>query len=236
MWSNAAANVRALGSAPASWACALLVLAVHGLVTAAGGVSAAAVWFVWFGFERGAFLGGRIWQPLTHGLLHASWAHAGINALFLLLVGSRVEHMAGSRVMLRAVLSGILAGACGHLLLGADTLVGASGGCFALLLLLTTLSPQSRFLPLPWWSGRSLGVSVLMIELVLALLRPGLGVPGFAMIGRWLVDHGAASWFTIGHACHLGGGLAGWAWGRWVLRPRVSLAQLQRERARREGL
>jgi membrane associated rhomboid family serine protease len=41
-------------------------------------------------------------------------------------------------------------------------------------------------------------------------------------------------WFRIGHACHFGGGLAGWIYGRWLLRPRVSLKQLERSRARRE--
>jgi membrane associated rhomboid family serine protease len=44
------------------------------------------------------------------------------------------------------------------------------------------------------------------------------------------------SWiFEIGHACHLGGGLAGWLMGLWILRPRITLEELQKERARREA-
>ena len=32
----------------------------------------------------------------------------------------------------------------------------------------------------------------------------------------------------------IGGGLAGWWYGRWLLRPRVTLASLRRDRERRE--
>ena len=76
-----------------------------------------------------------------------------------------------------AVRSGILVLAPG----GEDAplLVGLSGGCMGLLLLLTTLSPQSRMMPLPV-SGKSLGLGILMAELVLALADPALGVPGFS--------------------------------------------------------
>jgi membrane associated rhomboid family serine protease len=118
--------------------------------------------------------------------------------------------------------------------MGDGLLVGCSGGCMALLLLLATLSPQSRMLPLPV-SARSLGLGVMAAALVLALALPKLGVPGLSTIGRTLAAHGMAGWFEIGHACHFGGGLAGWLIGRWILRPRVSLARLRRERARREG-
>ena len=166
----------------------------------------------------------------TYGLLHGSWWHAGLNAALLLALGSRIEHMAGAAAVWRALAAGILGGGVFHLLLGTGLLVGCSGACMALLLLLATLSPQSRMLPLPV-SARSLGLGVMTAALLLALTNPVLGVPGWSTLGRML----GAAWFQIGHACHFGGGMAGWLLGRWILRPRVSLASLRRDRARREG-
>jgi membrane associated rhomboid family serine protease len=157
-----------------------------------------------------------------------------MNALFVLLIGSRIEYVAGRAVMIRVMLAGVLGGAAGHLVLGSGLLVGLSGGCLALLLLLTTLSPQSKMFPLPV-SGRSLGLGILLAELILALIDPALGLPGLSLLGRNLADHGMDSWFRMGHACHFGGGIAGWAFGRWMLRPRITLDRLRRDRARREA-
>jgi membrane associated rhomboid family serine protease len=98
---------------------------------------------------------------------------------------------------------------------------------------MTTLSPQSRMLPLPV-SGRSLGIGVILAELILALADPALGVPGFRQVGDWLVRNGMGHWFQMGHACHFGGGVAGWLFGRWLLRPRITLERLRRDRERRE--
>ena len=126
---------------------------------------------------------------ITYGFLHGSWWHVGLNAMFLLLVGSRIEHMAGRAVLVKAdhfrgarrrrsgILLWLRAGA------GAPLLVGFSGGCIGLLLLLTTLSPQSRMMPIPI-SGKSLGLGILMAELILALIDPALGVPGFSDVGK----------------------------------------------------
>lgn len=225
-----ARHLRELSAARASWGAALLVLVIHAAVVFSGGVDRCAWWFENFGLSRDAFISGKWWQPATYGLLHGSWWHVGLNAALLLALGSRIEHMVGRLVTLRAMYAGMLAGGFSHLLLGDGLLAGCSGACMALLLLLATLSPQSRMLPLPV-SARSLGMGVMVAALLLALMRPALGLPGFSTLGRMLGD----DWFQIGHACHFGGGLAGWSIGRWVLRPRVSLASLQRDRARREG-
>ena len=192
-----------------------------------------------FGLGREGILSGKIWQVVTYGLLHGGWLHAAGNSLLVLLIGSRIEHMAGRSAMLKALLGGVLGGALAHLLLapdgdGAPLLVGLSGGCLSLLLLLTTLSPQSRMMPLPL-SGRSLGLGILSAELLMALMNPELGVPGLSAVGGMLVERGGDSWFKIGHACHFGGGLAGWAYGRWLLRPRITLKRLRRDRERREA-
>jgi membrane associated rhomboid family serine protease len=147
--------------------------------------------------------------------------------------------MAGCKILMKAVFLGVLGGALGHLALApggedAPLLVGLSGGCMGLLLLLTTLSPQSRMMPLPV-SGKSLGLGILVAELILALADPALGVPVFSVLGQWLIAQEMGSWFQMSHACHFGGGMAGWILGRWLLRPRVSLKRLRRDRERREA-
>lgn len=232
--SSATRNFAQLGHAPVAWAWVAVILGIQAIVTIGGGPEALSGWFENLGLSRVGFLSGKVWQVFSYGFLHGGWWHAGVNALFVLLIGSRIEHMAGSSAMLWATLAGVLGGGVCHLLLGAGLLVGLSGGCLALLLLLTTLSPDSRMFPLPV-SGKNLGLGILLAELFLALINPALGLPGFAEVGGILVDQGLGFWFQVGHACHVGGGLAGWIYGRWVLRPRVTLEHLRRERARREA-
>ncbi len=231
---NPAANLRQILQARASWACLALVTGIQLFISLPGGSDDAAWWFETFGLSREGFLTGKPWQVFTHGLLHGGWWHLGLNGLLLLLMGARIEHIAGKAVMLLATSAGVLAGGLLHLLLGNGLLVGLSGGCLALLLLLTTLSPQSRMMPVPL-SAKNLGLGILLAALILALINPALDLPGLSSLGNALEDHGMGSWFRIGHACHFGGALAGWIYGRWILRPRVTLASLRRDRARREG-
>ena len=226
-------NLRDIFHAPASWAWASAVIAIQMAVEMSGGTVALGWWFENFGLSREGFLSGKIWQLLSYGMLHGGWWHAGLNALLVLLVGSLIEHATGPATMVKCTVFGTLAGGLCHLLIGTGLLVGLSGGCFALLLLLVTLSPQSRMFPLPL-SGRSLGLGLVLAALLLALINPDAGVPGFASVGCVLRDHGLGSWFEMGHACHFGGGVAGWIHGRWILRPRVTLARLRDDRARRE--
>jgi membrane associated rhomboid family serine protease len=133
------------------------------------------------------------------------------------------------------LLGGWLSGGLFHLMLcgkgTADPLVGISGGVAALLLWLTGVSPGSRMWPLAV-SGRNLGIGVLLASGILALMNPKLGIPYLshwgAMLGRFADEQ-------VSHACHFGGAIVGWAAARWALRPRVTLAKLQKERARREA-
>lgn len=232
-WANAAATLRQLRHAPVAWLWFGLVLAIQALLARTAATGELNGWLTTFGLSRAGLLSGHVWQIASYGLIHGGWWHAGLNALFVLLIGARIEHIAGHLTMLRATLAGVLGGGLGHLLVGAGLLVGLSGGCMALLLLATTLSPQSRMMPLPV-SGRSLGLGLLLAAALLSLLNPALGVPGAARLGEWFAAHGLAGWFQIGHACHLGGGLAGWLYGRWMLRAPVTLHHLRRARARRE--
>ncbi len=240
-FANAARNFRQLGKSPASWAWVGLILGIELLVTLAGGPDRQPAWgwYETFGLNREGFLAGKIWQIFTYGFLHGGWWHALLNSLCILLAGSRIEHMAGRPAMVKTMVYGIVGGGTGHLLLapggsGAPLLVGLSGGCLALLLMLTTLSPQSRMMPLPI-SGRSLGLGILVAALALALIHPDSWLPGLADAGKSLQKHGLSAVFDMGHACHFGGGLAGWIHGRWLLRPRVTLQRLRRDRERRES-
>jgi len=222
------------------WAVALGIVLIQVGVTGFGGVDRFASIYGEFGLTQTGILSGKVWQLLTYGLLHGGVVHVVTNALFVLLLGSTIEHVVGGARVMKIMLAGILGGGIFQLFMAphgpdAPILVGWSGGCAALLLFLTTVSPQSRMWPLPV-SGKSLGVGVLIAELLLALIDPKLGIPGFSEIGETLTDHGMGAWFSIAHACHFGGGLAGFLCGKWMLRPRITLDRLRRERARREAM
>lgn len=202
-----------------------------------GGPEQVADWFLALGLNRDGVLGGALWQLLSYGLIHGSAVHLLLNLIVLLLVGGRIEHILGGPATLRIFVFGVLGGGVAHMLLvpgGPETaiLVGASGGAMAWLLTLTTLSPESRMWPLPI-SARNLGLGLLLGSAILAVIHPGLGIPGLAWIGEW-VEARVGPLSAVGHACHLGGGLAGWLAGRWILRPRVSLEALHRRRQARE--
>jgi membrane associated rhomboid family serine protease len=240
--SNFSRNCRNLRHSPASAAMVAGLFAIHLAVVLAGGPQARAVFRIYelLGLSRDGVLSGWLWQIFSYGLLHGSVWHVGFNGLFVLLMGSRIEHIAGRAVVVRAAGLGVIGGGIAHLLLadgrhGAPILVGFSGGCMALLLLMTTLSPQSRMMPLPI-TAKALGLGVLAAALLLSLINPALGLPVFSKMGTQLIGCGLGSWFEMGHACHFGGGLAGWLYARWLLRGRVTLERLRAARSRREAL
>jgi membrane associated rhomboid family serine protease len=234
-------NLRQIKRSPMSWAWVVVILGIQAIIFAVGGGNQepARSWYEVFALHRGGVLAGQVWQVLTYGFLHAGCVHVSLNAVFLLAVGSRIEHMLGKPTVFYTMLGGVVGGGVVHLFFAGSAansplLVGASGGCMALLLLLTTLSPQSRMLPLPV-SGKSLGLGIIVSALMFTLVNPSAGVPIFSNIGEMLVERGLGHWFLIGHACHLGGGVAGWLIGRWFLRPRVTRKRLRRDRERQEA-
>lgn len=195
-------------------------------------------WFRELGLSGRGMADLKWWQLLSYGALHGSFAHAILNGLLLLAIGSRISAIAGHRMMLISFFSGILAGGIAYLLLGgmmdpATVLVGCSGGCMALMLMLTTLSPDSRMMPLGL-SARNVGLGILISSLLLAMANPDVGIPVFASFGDWLVKRGLGSWFQMSHACHFGGAVCGWILARWMLRPRVSLHRLKKQRVAAE--
>ena len=184
----------------------------------------------------------RVWQFFTHALTHAGWSHLLVNLLMLWLVGGRVIHILGQKRFTTILVSGVITGGVLHLLTDfwltragfpGTQLVGISGACFALLLTLTTLSPESRMWPFPV-SGKNLGLGVMSTELLLWLMTPGLNLPGFSTLGQIITAYGGGAMFQISHACHFGGAVTGWLLARRLLAPCPSLADLQSARAQQE--
>lgn len=216
-----------------TWGLWLLLLGLQ--LMSVGGVDGDLGFYQFFGLSIDGMRSLRLWQMLSYGGFHGSWMHWAMNGVLLLALGSRIETMLGKLILISVLVAGVLAGGVLHLLTSANLLIGVSGGVFALALCLTTLSPESQFLIPFRVSGKNLGRGVMVASLILTLLDPNLGLPIFSAVGRKLVDSGFDSLFQISHACHFGGALTGWLIAWWLLRPRVTLESLRRERARREG-
>jgi len=221
----------------------VVMVVIQFVLGRAGGVEAIPSFYRVFGLSWQGFSEGRIWQVVSHALIHANWFHLMLNLMMLWLVGGRVVHILGFKKWIQIVLAGVLGGGFFHLFSGVlmmrtgypeTHLVGVSGACVALLLVLTTLSPDSRMWPIPI-SGKNFGLGLIVTELILWLMHPGLGLPMFSKMGQQLVLGGIGGIFQISHACHLGGALAGWWMARRVLAPPPSLEELQRLRKDREG-
>lgn len=212
----------------------LLVL-IQLAIESAGGFADNRELFGKLGLSRQGISSGAFWQPVTYALIHGDWVHLMINAFGLLAIGPRIERIGGWRLLLVLLVSGWLMGGLFHLILSGGgalvPLVGISGGVAAILLWLTGVSPGSRMWPLPV-SGKNLSIGIILASGLLALMNPNLGIP---VLSGWGVALGEYAGGGVSHACHLGGGLLGWALARWALRPRVTLAKLQKERARREA-
>lgn len=228
---------RDLLSARSVLAVSVLLVAIHVAVEIRGGFESVWMWYETLGLTRAGVAKGWFWQLGTHALLHGHWLHLGLNVLALLLVGSRLVRIGGPSMFLRVIGAGILAGGVLHLLLAGSNpwpLVGISGGVFAAVLFLTSISPGSRMWPLPV-SGKNLGLGVMIACALLASLNPALGWGAWSEWGRQLDVLFGGGLGNMSHACHLGGAVAGMLAARWTLRPRVTLQQLQQDRLRREG-
>lgn len=174
-----------------------------------------------FGLNHDGLADGRVWQLISHGLIHAGWLHVSLNVVLLITTGARVERISGKGTVGKVFAAGVLLGGLVFLIVPlaneGRTLVGSSGGVFSLLLWMTTVSPESRMFPIAV-SARNLGLGL--------LIASGL----LAVVGAFLTL-GAA---PVSHACHFGGGIAGVILGRRSLGRQVKLHDLQKERARRE--
>ncbi len=219
-----------------SWCAVLLLLAIQSWVEWRGGYLAVAELYERWGLSPETWRQRHYVSLLTYALLHGSFTHAICNGLMLLFLGARLESWLGGKRVFWLWLGGIVLGGCFHgWMSGSSTavLVGASGAAMALLLCLTTLSPQSRLFPLPLSAG-NVGLGVLLSSLILMLLDPDAPVALLAGWGKAIEARWGDDIFRIGHACHFGGALAGWLFARWILRRPVLLEELQASRAKRE--
>lgn len=94
------------------------------------------------------------WTPLTYALLHASWAHVGFNALWLVAFGAPVARRFGNQRFIAFCIGGAVAGALAHLVTHLNDLqpvIGASAIDSA------TMAAAVRFIFQP---GAALGASL----------------------------------------------------------------------------
>ena len=162
----------------------------------------------------------RIWQWLTHALLHDDFWHLLGNALVLWWTGAMVENTYGRKVFFTVLLSGVFAGASIWWLTGlggaraGSSLIGISAGVYALMLvaLLDKLEHQITvllffFLPVTLKVRWVLGVTALLTALGWIFSE----LPSRHVWSGW-----APAWQdTIAHSAHLGGLIFGWfAWRR----------------------
>lgn len=237
-------SLRQLRDARAAWTMIRLLLAAQAVPfiwdLAAPGAGKMGLAQQTYGLSLEAFVSGAIWQPLTYALIHANWFHLLANLACILLLGPKLEHIISKRTFWVVALFSVIAGGALFLFFTPPAsgqpqiLVGSSAICFGFLILLTTLSPDSRFLPL-FISGRSIGIAIILANLSLTLLNPDLPTGILSQWGAELVERGLHGLFEVSHACHLGGSLAGFLCGRYLLRPRVSIASLKRAREKRES-
>jgi len=243
---------RQLTTSRASWLLVAILIAfqvspiIWSLITPTEKSTALAQTQMLMGLKRCEFFSGSFWQPLSHALIHGNWLHLFLNGAAILLLGSKLEHIIARRSYWLLCLFSTLAGALMFLLFtpygnpqpsepAQQILVGSSAICFAFLVCLTTLSPDSKFLPV-FLSGKTVGVAIILMTLILALLNPELPTGPLAKLGNYPTENGFPNLFKVSHACHFGGALTGWLYGRYLLRPRVTIESLRRAREKTERL
>ncbi len=197
-----------------------------------------AEWYLALGLsQQGILKNYHLWQLVSHPFLHGNFSHWFTNAFFLYYFGGRIHHIYGEKEVWRTAGLATLTGGIFHLIFqGNGLLIGASGAGLGLFVALATISPDSRMFPLPM-RAINLRDGILLSCLILLLMVPHLGVPVFSSLGLSITQrYPTEGWalFQIGHACHLGGGLAGMLAMRKYFRKPITLAQLQEDRARRE--
>ena len=152
---------------------------------------------------------GRLWTFLTYAFFHHPflWHHLVFNILALLYLGGRISHILSPQKSFTILTLSILGGGVGELLSSFVSsenypLIGISGGISGLFSTLVTLSPETKFWPLP--------------------IR-GENILKAYVIGSVILTFIPLSWLPegipkVGHGCHLGGILVGVLYTKKLLR------------------
>ena len=215
-------------------ACLLMIL-MHVFIVLTGGIYAhQSIYERWLGLKSESLLEGKIWLLVSYSFLHGNWFHLFTNVAMIWLIGGRLMVILDQKRVALCMLLGSVVG--GLFFVGFDLwsgagslLVGSSGAAFALFILMACLSPNDKLIPIPV-RAKNMAVGVLAASLILSLAHPGIDLPLFKSIARWLEQMQMSAVFQVAHACHLGGGLAGlWISSR-VMGKLISLDDLRKSR------
>ena len=155
-----------------------------------------------FGLSRQTVLSGELWRFLTYLFLHGSFWHIFINLLMLGVFGREMEDVLGARRFAGLyVVSGVLAGAGWVLISGGGYgfCIGASGAVFGVMGAFAAMFPARQI--------TLLLLFIFPVTMTARTMAIGLGVIALVSL---MGDDG-----NIAHAAHLGGGVAGYLYGRY---------------------
>jgi membrane associated rhomboid family serine protease len=155
-----------------------------------------------FGLNRGAVLSGELWRFFTYMFLHGSFWHIFINMLMLGVFGREMEELLGPRRFAGLYLvCGILAGVGWVLISGGRPgfCIGASGAVFGIMGAFAAMFPARRI--------TLLVLFIFPVNMTARTMAIGMGVITLVSL---MGDDG-----NIAHAAHLGGGVAGYLYGRY---------------------
>ena len=156
-----------------------------------------------------AFVLIRPWTLLTYSFLHADIWHIGFNMLLLFFFGPRLElRLGGKRFLWLYVLSAVGGALLSLVFARHASVIGASGAVFGILVGYAHYWPRDQIYV---WGIIPVQARVLVLFA--------------AVLSFWLGFGGAAQ--GIAHFGHLGGFIAGYAYVRWVDRPRRPAAAVR---------
>ena len=218
-------------------------------------------WLLYFGQCSLAHLqSGYFWTPVTSMFLHGGLIHLGANMLMIWFAGQMLQESLGTRRFLWLYFLSGLAGAALQVLahnlpvhlagIPVHGMVGASGAAFGLLLALAVLIPEQELLLLLYFiipvrlRTKTLARALVIISVVFGFAYLALDlqreVPESDEVVATAREPDRGIWLpmrNVAHFAHLGGAIAGYLFMRFqgFGRGPVTLAELQRERARREA-
>jgi membrane associated rhomboid family serine protease len=175
--------------------------------------------------SRDGIAHGYYWQFVSYMFLHGGVLHLLFNCLGLYFAGREVEIICGPKHLLGMYFLGGILGGAAQLAVSETSLIGASGGVFAVLMAFATVLPE-------------LEITVLIFFVIPLRMRAkwlGAGLIGTSVFFA-LTGIGG----DIGHIAHLGGALTGWVYARrlgyggafWLQRVFRDRRRLRERRAR----